>query len=543
MPGNWAPPQGLPTSAGWGDLTGKTAITVSPYGLADGAAAKNNGADYGPDNSGTTTSGIQEAINSGATNIELLNVPGYNFVTSDSILLPATYGIRLVGHAGPWNQTTSGSYIDYSGTGFAIDTASGGASSYNVRGWMDGIFVYSPNGSGYRFSNIIYAGGYIGCTGNGTSGTYGVYIDALSFGAESTWDHIRIGDYPANLLYSNMDHLIIKHLTTGFTYASQDVVSLAGGWEVWIGSWHHSCTNVAPNNGMTIATVVEGVQIDNLFWEASTYTVPANLIINNLSSYKASIGNATANGTDVTPYMQNCDFLNSYTNTRHFRPLPATASVQQQNSETIALEASSWNTSTLKSVNQQALIQLQAGSPGNPPTEALMTISSPTTNAGGITIGGPLDSVWVNKNTFLIGISGTQDFRYTQGVGVTRYLNVATQGLGNIPQYGLDNRTGLTAPDASPITLYTPANNGLYTIKILLNASAYTSGTATYTISWTARDGTVRSIDVAVNVGNTFQDDIVFASVKGGTAITAQLTGTFVATVDVGCVIEAHTAT
>jgi hypothetical protein len=37
-------------------------ITVSPIGRANGTAIANNGADYGPDTSGTTTSGIQEAL-------------------------------------------------------------------------------------------------------------------------------------------------------------------------------------------------------------------------------------------------------------------------------------------------------------------------------------------------------------------------------------------------------------------------------------------------------------------------------------------------
>ena len=69
-------------------FAGKTALTISPVGTAQGFPTNNN-ADFGPDTPGTTTSGIQEAINTGYTNFELLNVTGYNFLTSTSILLPA----------------------------------------------------------------------------------------------------------------------------------------------------------------------------------------------------------------------------------------------------------------------------------------------------------------------------------------------------------------------------------------------------------------------------------------------------------------------
>lgn len=42
---------------------GVPVVTVSPVGLAGGAAVANNGADYGPDTASTATSGIQEALN------------------------------------------------------------------------------------------------------------------------------------------------------------------------------------------------------------------------------------------------------------------------------------------------------------------------------------------------------------------------------------------------------------------------------------------------------------------------------------------------
>lgn len=50
-------------STPWSSLTGKPFTTVSPVGTAQGYST-NNGADFGPDTTGTHTSGIQEALNS-----------------------------------------------------------------------------------------------------------------------------------------------------------------------------------------------------------------------------------------------------------------------------------------------------------------------------------------------------------------------------------------------------------------------------------------------------------------------------------------------
>src|SRR6202041_492605 len=46
----------------WNTLSGKPDFTVSPIGLANsGVYHANNGADFGPDTSSTSTSGVQEA--------------------------------------------------------------------------------------------------------------------------------------------------------------------------------------------------------------------------------------------------------------------------------------------------------------------------------------------------------------------------------------------------------------------------------------------------------------------------------------------------
>lgn len=49
----------------WSSLPGKPFVTVSALGISNGgSAATNNGADFGPDTPGTTTSGIQDALDS-----------------------------------------------------------------------------------------------------------------------------------------------------------------------------------------------------------------------------------------------------------------------------------------------------------------------------------------------------------------------------------------------------------------------------------------------------------------------------------------------
>ena len=270
-------------------LKGAPSVTVSPVGIAQGYP-RNNNANYGPDTPGTTTCGINEAINSGAHNIELLSVSGYDFNTSTSILLPATYGIRFIGHVQPWNgpgQTNS--CINYSGNGYAIDTQAGGSSNYNVHGWIDGICVISKNGGGVNLNRVIYSGGYLAAVGGGVAGMNGINFSAPSFGSESSWQQLRVGGYAGNQIFVNMDHFIVQHLTTAYTYAGQTVVNHANGIGFHIGYWHHYCSNAAPAYGLLIATGA-AMEISVILWEASSYTLPANYMVSNSDTNALIIG-------------------------------------------------------------------------------------------------------------------------------------------------------------------------------------------------------------------------------------------------------------
>ena len=157
---------------------------------------------------------------------------------------------------------------------------------------------------------------------------------------------------------------------------------------------------------------------------------------------------------------------------------------------------------------------------------------------------GNIQAVSVNPNdyAFLAKASTDGGFMYIiNNRGIPVLVNgVSAKGLGYGTIYGLDNRTGLTAADASAITIYAvPASGGLFRISGGLDVTAYTSGTATYTISWTDVNGTAHTKTASLSaVGHADINALGLERVKGGTNITAQLTGTFVATVSVDACSE-----
>jgi hypothetical protein len=99
----------------WADLTGAPFVTVSPVGIAKGYPM-NNGADYGPDTPGTTTGGIQEAVNSlglGGGTIVLLT--GGTFDISSQITV-AAHGVFLISASRLKTQDSAGDDLVHSGT-------------------------------------------------------------------------------------------------------------------------------------------------------------------------------------------------------------------------------------------------------------------------------------------------------------------------------------------------------------------------------------------------------------------------------------------
>jgi len=125
------------------------------------------------------------------------------------------------------------------------------------------------------------------------------------------------------------------------------------------------------------------------------------------------------------------------------------------------------------------------------------------------------------------------------GFKVTKYNAIALVGQGFPSLYGRDNRSGLTAADGAATTLYAvPAGAGqLFRITADIFATAFTSGTATYTITWT-QNGGARTLVVTATALNTLGTATDLINPDASTNVTAQLTGTFTATVTVAGLVE-----
>ena len=297
-------------------LKGAPYVTVSPVGLAQGLP-RNNNANYGPDTPGTTTCGINEAVNSGATSIVLLKIPGKVFQTSTSIMLPAAYGVRLVAE-GPmdFNGESGLAYINYSGTGYAIDTAASPA--LNIKGYMDGIQVETPNGSGVHFNGVVYDIGYLGAVGGGVAGSIGLNFDFLSAPTMAHIKMLRVGAYSLHIRI-NQDHFTCDHIETSYTIAGQNaVIEKVAGWGMFIGYWHHYCSGSAPTYGLLIDNPVDGnraMSIGSFLWEASAYSIPTSYIIQNSSIELITVASASTgnSGVDLNGLLNNVGFFRGST--------------------------------------------------------------------------------------------------------------------------------------------------------------------------------------------------------------------------------------
>jgi hypothetical protein len=119
---------------------------------------------------------------------------------------------------------------------------------------------------------------------------------------------------------------------------------------------------------------------------------------------------------------------------------------------------------------------------------------------------------------------------------VTTYNNITTKGFGVPAIYGLDNRTGITAVDASAITLYTTTAAGqLYRINARAFATAGTS--ATYVVKWT-EGGVANSQTLSVTALDTEVSANFLVQPDASTAITAQITAITSTTLNVATTVE-----
>ena len=99
-----------------------------------------------------------------------------------------------------------------------------------------------------------------------------------------------------------------------------------------------------------------------------------------------------------------------------------------------------------------------------------------------------------------------------------------------------DLRTGVTAADASPITIYSSTASGTrYEVKARILATAGSS--ATYTISWT-EGGVAQTVALTITAVDTEVHDNFVIAPDAGTNITAQITALTTSTVNVDAIVS-----
>jgi hypothetical protein len=114
------------TGTAWSSLYGNPMVTVSPVGLANGGTSTNDGADYGPDTTGTETAGIQEALNSvsssggtvyllpGTFTLKAQVTSPVSWIDDPNILLNGVSGVAIIGAPGGTVVLTPGNTYNYS---------------------------------------------------------------------------------------------------------------------------------------------------------------------------------------------------------------------------------------------------------------------------------------------------------------------------------------------------------------------------------------------------------------------------------------------
>ena len=99
-----------------------------------------------------------------------------------------------------------------------------------------------------------------------------------------------------------------------------------------------------------------------------------------------------------------------------------------------------------------------------------------------------------------------------------------------------DLRTGVTAADASPITIYSSSSSGTrYEVKARILATSGSS--ATYTISWT-EGGVAQTVALTITAVDTEVHDNFVVAPDSGTNITAQITALTSSTVNVDAIVS-----
>lgn len=119
---------------------------------------------------------------------------------------------------------------------------------------------------------------------------------------------------------------------------------------------------------------------------------------------------------------------------------------------------------------------------------------------------------------------------------LSTYARTPTAGLGVVPTYAEKSVTAQTTTQT--IVTYTPTTNGVFSIGGDTDASAYTSGTLTMTVTYTDWSGNARTVTMcSIAVLTDCQASTITIMDKASSAITIATAGTFVATYDAAAYI------
>ena len=136
------------------------------------------------------------------------------------------------------------------------------------------------------------------------------------------------------------------------------------------------------------------------------------------------------------------------------------------------------------------------------------------------------------------GLFTWQNFEYGSNlISINSYKNIPPSMNGFSWMSGTpDLRIGVTAADASPITIFSSTASGTrYEVKARILATAGTS--ATYTISWT-EGGVAQTVALTITAVDTEVHDNFVIAPDAGTNITAQITALTSSTVNVDAIVS-----
>lgn len=160
-----------------------------------------------------------------------------------------------------------------------------------------------------------------------------------------------------------------------------------------------------------------------------------------------------------------------------------------------------------------------------------------------------------NGNTIQFDPNGDIPFySFNTGSSLFQINNGTVQGVKGIgtvadgipPFRGIDDRSGVTSTDGSPIAVYAvPSTTGKFRITVGLVGESGTISSAVYTIKYTDTAGNTITHTVSISAVSTDASLVLLVQPEASTNITAQLTtltGTGTPTVDVTCLVEGVSA-